>query len=209
MPSEHDDDDHDIVTGTPTFVSIDPSKGRPTSLSEIPTDHPDRPVNVKPTPSTTTPSVPTSTAASTSASVSTTGLPDVPPEEDTKDEHLLPHLFPTFGVSKRTQIWIYGSVGIILLFCIALGIYLFVQRRKRRRIERDDYEFEELLDDGANIQVEGKRTRRRAGELYDAFAGGSEDEDEGLLSDEEERETSGAGYQDEPEFHEKSGGVGE
>ena len=223
MPSEHDDDDHDVITGTPTYVSIDPSKGRPTSLPAVPSDHPDRPVNIKPSHSTMPTSTLASTSTSASLSVSTsalaTDLPNVPPEDDTQDDHFLPHLFPTFGVSKRTQIWIYGAVGIILIFCIGLGVYLFIQRRKRRRSERDDYEFEELLDDGANGHVDGRRTKRRAGELYNAFAGGSEDEDDGLLSEaEEERDeegveegssTSRIGYRDEPALEEKRGGAGE
>lgn len=121
------------------------------------------------------------------ASASATALPDTPPEEEpeTAGEHFLPHYFPTFGVSKRTQIWIYGALAIIVLFCAGLGAYFFIQRRKRRRSEREDYEFEvldeeEVLDGGAG----GKRKGRRAGELYDAFAG--ESDEEGLLSDEEE-----------------------
>ena len=200
MPTEHDDDDHDVVTGSPTFVSIDPSKGQPTSLPANPSDHQDRPVNLKPTASATASVEAPATLASSSASASTssTGLPDAPPEEDKSDEHFLPHLFPTFGVSKRTQIWIYGAFGTILLFCVGLGTYLFIQRRKRRRSEREDYEFEELLDEDANGHPDGRRTQRRAGELYDAFAGGSEDEDEGLLSEDEDEEVSRQGYRDEP-----------
>lgn len=192
MPTEHDDDDHDVISGSPTFVSIDPSKGQATSLPAIPSDHQDRPVNLKPT----TSAAQTATASSESTA-SSTALPDVPPEEGT-EEHFLPHLFPTFGVSKRTQIWIYGALGIILLFCGGLGFYLFVQRRKRKRSEREDYEFEEILDGDEVGHADGRRTRRRAGELYDAFAGGSEDEDEGLLSEDEDDDSPRQGYQDEP-----------
>lgn len=52
------------------------------------------------------------------------------------------------------------------------------------------------------------KNKRRGGELYDAFAAGSEDEDEGLLS-ESEAESEGNGeerYRDEkkgPEMDEK------
>ena len=199
LPTEHDDDDHDIISGSPTIVSIDPGQAQPTSLPATPSDHQDRPV--KPTPSTTQTAPPSPSA---SASESSTAIPDVPPEEDPADEHFLPHIFPTFGVSKRTQIWIYGALAIILLFCAGLGLYFLIHRRKRRRTEREDYEFEELLDDeDAHGQTDGKRTRRRAGELYDAFAGGSEDEGEDLLSDEGETET----YRDEApdDFDEKRG----
>ncbi|KAG8526963.1 uncharacterized protein KY384_008392 [Bacidia gigantensis] len=205
LPTETDDDDHDVVSGSPTFVSVDPGEPQPTNLPANPSDHQDRPVNIKPTPSVTTAtSISSSESQSVSLPSSSTALPDVPPEEDTGDEHFLPHYFPTFGVSKRTQIWIYGALAIILLFCIGLGVYFLLQRRRRRRMEREDYEFEELLDDeDANGQTEGQRTKRRAGELYDAFAGGSEEEDESLLSDEDEV----AAYRDEvpPEGDEKRG----
>ena len=199
LPTEHDDDDHDVISGSPTFVSIDPGQPQPTSLPANPSDHPDRPVT--PTSSATPVASPSPSAT---ASETSTTLPDVPPAENTADEQFLPHFFPTFGVSKRTQIWIYGALAIILLFCLGLGLYFFIQRRKRRRSEREDYEFEELLDDeDATGQVGGKRTKRRAGELYDAFAGGSEDEVEGLLSDEGEAEV----YRDDApdEFDEKRG----
>jgi kexin len=104
-------------------------------------------------------------------------------------ENFLPSIFPTFGVSKRTQIWIYGAVALILVFVIGLGAYLFVARRKRLRDSRDSYEFE-VLDDVEDREDTGmlgaaagpKKRARRGGELYDAFAGES---DEDLISDEE------------------------
>ena len=81
----------------------------------------------------------------------------------------------------------------IIVFCVGLGTYFYVQRRKRIRNSRDEYEFEMLDDaelDGANGTGNGMRVKRRAGELYDAFAGESDEE---LLSDEEGE----AGYRDE------------
>ncbi len=65
-----------------------------------------------------------------------------------------------------------------------------MQRRKRiRNSVRDDYEFEMLeeQDGGAGINggATGKMGKRRAGELYDAFAGES-DEDMEMFSDGEE-----------------------
>lgn len=105
-------------------------------------------------------------------------------------DNFLPSPFPTFGVSKSTQIWIYGSLSLIIVFCATLGIYFYVQRRKRiRNNPRDDYEFEMVADDEAGLLaaggVAGPRAaqRRRGGELYDAFAGDSEDEDGAMLSD--------------------------
>ena len=185
IPSEHDDDDHDVITTAPahtTTVSVPSPTG---TVTGNPTDHIDRPVNQKPTdtalPSATLPFEPPVTATP-EASASATGTP----------ESFLPSPFPTFGVSKRTQIWIYGSLALILIFCGSLAIYLFLARRKRlRNASRDDYEFE-MLDDvdddearqGLNGAAAGARKgRRRAGELYDAFAGESDEE---LFSDDEE-----------------------
>lgn len=95
-------------------------------------------------------------------------------------------------MSKRTQIWIYGAVAIIVLFCAGLGTYLFVQRRKRLRNSRDAYEFDVLGDADAGTGLtgasSGRRPRRRAGELYDAFAGESDEEE--LLSDSDADEKS-------------------
>ena len=114
------------------------------------------------------------------------------------DSSFLPSPFPTFGLSKRTQIWIYGALALILGFCASLAVYLFLARRKRLRLAgRDDYEFEVLADEdeggrgggvGAGVATgaggaRDARRKRRAGELYDAFAGESDEE---LLSGDEE-----------------------
>jgi kexin len=94
---------------------------------------------------------------------------------------------PSFGVSSKAQIWIYGAMGLIGAFCIGLGIYLYIARRKRLQNDSgDDYEFEPLAEDVDGYDngekgsfAPGAQSRRtRGGELYDAFAGGSEDEDE-------------------------------
>jgi kexin len=77
----------------------------------------------------------------------------------------------------------YGALGLMLAFVAGLGAYFYVQRRKRlRNSARDNYEFA-VLDDQEEIDgmLENKR-KRRAGELYDAFAGESDEE---LFSDEE------------------------
>ncbi len=95
---------------------------------------------------------------------------------------------PSFGASKKAQIWIYGAIGLIAAFCCSLGIYFFIARRRRlRNASGNDYEFELVdeedgdgMDDGAEKGlVSGKKGRRtRGGELYDAFADGSDDDDE-------------------------------
>ncbi|KAF2118229.1 KEX1 protease precursor [Lophiotrema nucula] len=190
IPTEHDDDDHDVISDHPahtTTISV-PSSSRPT---DIPTDLPDRPVNQKPKPTSQSPPAST-TASETPVEASSS------PTASSAPDSFLPSPFPTFGVSKRTQIWIYGSIALILIFCASLATYFLVARRRRLRNSRDDYEFE-ILDDadddegGARTGMlngaagAGKRKGRakRGGELYDAFAGES---DEDLLSESEEGE---------------------
>ena len=213
MPNESDDDDHAVISAPPTTISIDPGSGAASKPTANPTDHQDRPINEKPSPTDAAESSEATQIASITelpeVTESPTGLPDAEglsdgPDEDLKqDEHFLPHYFPTFGVSKRTQIWIYGALAIIVLFCAGLGTYILIIRRRRRRHERDDYEFEMLDDDGegTNGHAGGKKSKRRAGELYDAFAGES-DEDNQLLSDEEDEDDEA--YQDAPPANEVS-----
>ena len=170
LPDEHDDE-HEVADVPVHTTSIVPAPPQ-TDLPATPSDHIDRPVNAKP--STSTSNAPTSVATSTPT--------NVPTPTHKPSESFLPSFFPTFGVSKRTQIWIYGSLGLIVAFCCALGVYFYVQRKKRlRNIPRDDYEFE-VLDDhdddtgGMNGHAGGRKVKRRAGELYDAFAGESDEE---------------------------------
>lgn len=186
MPTEEDDDDSETISATPTYISIGPGETEVATPSANPTDHQHRPINAKPT------AVP----SSTSENAGMTNLPEnsgsaKEPETGVK-EHFLPHYFPTFGVSKRTQVWIYGALACIVLFGAGLTIYFTIMRKRRRRAEREGYEFEMLDDDDLlNKNSSGKPLRRRAGELYDAFAGES-DEDQ-LLSEDEETEEA---YQD-------------
>ncbi|OAL07308.1 hypothetical protein IQ06DRAFT_289043 [Phaeosphaeriaceae sp. SRC1lsM3a] len=177
IPTIHDDDDHDKIDDHPahtTVVSV-PAGTKPTMTTK-PSDHPDRPVNQKPT--------------QTLANGEQTGVTSpLATASSAPSENFLPNPFPTFGVSKRTQIWIYGALTLIILFIAGLGTYLFIARRKRMRDSRDSYEFE-VLDDVEDREDTGmlgaaggrKKRTKRGGELYDAFAGES---DEDLLSDEE------------------------
>ncbi|KAF2634977.1 KEX1 protease precursor [Massarina eburnea CBS 473.64] len=194
LPKEHDDDDHDKIDEHPAHTtSITLPSGTP--ISANPSDMPSRPVNQKPTNTGQAATTSTATTPSSSGSVSATSSP----------ENFLPSPFPTFGVSKRTQVWIYGSIGLILVFVASLATYFYLARRKRLRSSRDNYEFE-ILDDaedeeggartgmlnGAAAGRQGRRARR-GGELYDAFAGES---DEDLLS---ESEDGDAPYRDRDE----------
>ena len=202
MPTETDDDDHDVVSASASLHPITAGTETQTALPGNPSDHPDRPVNAKPTGvddelSVSATDEPTSTS-SPSPSSTPTSEPETSSTPTSTSEHFLPHYFPTFGVSKHTQIWIYGSLLLILLFCAGLGTYFYLQHRKRQRASRhEDYEFEMLEEEealnGGVAAKGGKGGKRRAGELYNAFAG--ESDEEGLLSDGDEGE--GPGYRDE------------
>ncbi|CZT04450.1 hypothetical protein WAI453_011504 [Rhynchosporium graminicola] len=186
MPTEHDDDNHaDVATttiaGTTTSIAPQPTA----TLVPNPTDHPDRPTKPTAAPTSSTTTTPSASATPTS---------------------WLPSFFPTFGVSSKTQIWIYGAAVLILIFCSGLGVYLFLARLKRlRNNPRDEWEFDLLEEDeaeglnGTGTRAGKKGTKRRAGELYDAFAAGSEDE-----SDSEYLDGAGGGDEKEKMLYEES-----
>ncbi|RDL32966.1 Uncharacterized protein BP5553_08405 [Venustampulla echinocandica] len=166
MPEENDDDDHN-KTSTTTAVAIatTPVAVGPTSPPAAnPTDHPDRPTRPKPSGAQEEVASPTGTSAAATSTSSS----------------WLPSFFPTFGAGPKTQIWIYGAAGLILVFCCGLGVYFFLARRKRlRNNPRDEWEFDILEDEeaeGLNGGGARGKGKRRAGELYDAFAAGSDDE---------------------------------
>jgi len=195
MPTEEDDDDHAITVTTtlPAATTTLPPKPNPTEGSNPdvnPTDVPDRPVNVKPS---STAAVPTPPVGSEGDQKGTPG-DDVNGGSSNSKSTWLPEFLPTFGVSSTTQAWIYGSLALIVVFCSGLGVYLWMARRKRlRNSSGRDYEFE-LIDEaeteglaggqekrtvaGGGVAAGGRKGRTRGGELYDAFAGGSDEEDD-------------------------------
>nr|POE48337.1 kexin [Quercus suber] len=159
----------------------------------------------------------TSTSSMTSAEPTTTSISVEQdkqeevnkPAQDTTEEdvngpastsapNFLPHPFPTFGVSKRTQIWIYGALALILIFLVALGTWSYYMRNKKRKwMSRDDYGFEMVDNEDHEAMLASggpAKGKRRAGELYDAFAEGSDEgEPFDLGSDsEDEREPAEA-----------------
>lgn len=189
MPTEEDDNNHAIIATTSLPATTTTLAPQPIATDTKPTtavsDHPNRPVNSKPTP-TDASSTPSPTSDEQSSETTT-------PANST----WLPSFLPTFGKSAATMVWVYASAALIGVFCISLAVYFYLARRKRlRNNPRGDYEFE-LLDEeeaeglaGGGSSAEkrgaggaggglagggGKRTR--GGELYDAFAGGSDDED--------------------------------
>jgi kexin len=193
MPQDGEDDDHDkdvqTTTGQLGTTSVPlPTSGSTTiSITSLPT----RPSIAKPSTNPTTSnsqSLPSNTAETTAIlpPTATSNADSAAPTTGMTDP-LLPSPFPTFGVSRFSQAWIYGALALILIFCAGLALYLWLQRRKRRGAS-DSYEFAMLEDqeetDGM-LETKGGRRKRRAGELYDAFAGESDEE---LFSDEEEDE---------------------
>jgi kexin len=192
MPTEEDDNDHASIAtttlgaSTTTVPTANPTDDAPPA--DDATDVPGRPVNPKPTDDAEAEAAQASSAADGAAN-------------KTGGTTWLPSFLPTFGVSAATQAWIYGSLVLIVLFCAGLAVYFYLARRARlRNNPRTDYEFE-LLDDeeaeglagggggggrekvvGAAAAAGGRGGRRtRGGELYDAFAGESDDD----LSDDE------------------------
>jgi kexin len=194
LPNEYDDDDHDTEdasVGT-TSVAVPTVTGQPEGN---PTGHIDRPNISK-------------ASSTTSATPTPTEAPEAPEaEEDTAtsspsptstDSNFLPRPFPTFGASKTTQYWIYGSAVLIVAFLSGIGGWWWYMRRKRARwMSRDEYGFEMVEGHDADEDVNGGaagggRRNKRAGELYDAFAEGSDEETPfGLDSEDESDDEEG------------------
>ncbi|EAW10723.1 kexin kexB [Aspergillus clavatus NRRL 1] len=186
FPDGHDDD-HSIEDAVVATTSVEPGPTK-TGSPDSTDDAVNRPVNAKPTgdqafaPGTTT-TAELAPPAETRPAVTATASPTPTAASDS----FLPSFMPTFGASKRTQIWIYAAISSIIVFCIGLGVYFQVQRRKRiRNNPRDDYDFEMIEDEDGLNAGDGRtpRTQRRGGELYNAFAG--ESEEEPLFSDDDD-----------------------
>lgn len=139
-----------------------------------------------------------------------TGSPVSNEEADAQKSSFLPSFLPTFGVSAKTQVWIYGAFVVIGLFVGVVASYLFVQRRKQRATKDGmdySYEFEVLNDEddleGVNSGGHGRSAavggRRKARDLYDAF--GASDDEEELFSDSDEKGYDNARDYDDEEAH--------
>ncbi|RYP77249.1 hypothetical protein DL771_001298 [Monosporascus sp. 5C6A] len=187
MPSDEDDDDHDVIattTASAATTSLPPQTNTPVASVEVPSDHPERPTKPsKPTdPSQTAATVIASPSAAEGEDGTVTTAESAPDGTTTTESSWAPPFLPSFGVSPRTQAWIYGSLGLIVVFCCGLGGWLWWARRKRlRNNPHDRYEFEPLNpsdSEGLNSGSGNAEKGRRGGELYDAFAGGSEDEED-------------------------------
>jgi len=170
MPTEEDDNDHDKIATTTlpaTTTTLPPTSSTPQSVPPLstPSDHPDRPVK------------PTATPAEQGSPAGTTS----PAASETSNSSWLPSFLK--NVSSAGRVWIYGALGLIVAFVAGLGVYLWMARRRRlRNNPRDTYEFELIDEEEAEGLNSGEKGRggsgrkKRGGELYDAFAGGSDDE---------------------------------
>ncbi|KAJ5086763.1 hypothetical protein NUU61_008070 [Penicillium alfredii] len=177
LPDLHDDDHpyEDAPVAT-TTVATGPTK----TSHPNPDEHHDRPVNEKPGQPT-----PTKPAADQST-------PAASPSSSAAASNYISSYLPSFGASKRTQVWIYASLAMIIVFFIGLGIYFQLQRHKHRRTNpQDDYEFEMIEDEDEMHPMTGApgRSQRRGGELYNAFAGESDEE---MFSDDDDSYGDGA-----------------
>jgi kexin len=170
LPNDHDDDHpYEEAHVATTTVQAVPTK---TSTPTHPDDQHDRPVNQKP---------PQASETFPAGELDTSKPADAtsPTASPTSTSSAISNYLPSFGASKRTQIWIYASLAMIIVFFIGLGVYFQLQRQKRRRTNaQDDYEFEMVEDEDETHPMTGGagRTQRRGGELYNAFAGESDEE---------------------------------
>jgi len=194
LPNDYDDDDHDhedATVGT-TSVAVPTVTGQPPGN---PTDHIDRP-NISKVSSTTAVPTPTNAPSEAEEDNATSS-----PSPTASGGSFLPRPFPTFGTSKNTQVWIYGSAVLIVAFLAGIGGWWYYMRRKRARwMSRDEYGFEMVEGNDADEDLNGGaaagggRRNKRAGELYDAFAEGSDEETPfGLESEDESDDDHGAG----------------
>ncbi|GJC88351.1 kexin [Colletotrichum liriopes] len=191
MPTEEDDNDHALVATTTLPAAITSMTHPPenTAPAVNPTDHPERPTKVKP-------------SGGEEATPAETGKPtdtqETPGPATTSPSNWVSWL-PSFG---KAGVWVYGAIGLIAVFCSALGIWFFI-RKRRNSTPRDNYEFELLNEDEAEGLNGEKRTRGR--ELYDAFAGDDEDDedDTGAYHDSRERSREGSGNRETDRLTEK------
>ncbi|KAG0638631.1 peptidase S8/S53 domain-containing protein [Tuber brumale] len=185
------------TTELPSMTSTaDPSK-----VTENPSDHADRPVNEKPGSTVTSTQLGTGTTTGTTTTAPTSTATPGDQEAEVEESNFLPSFFPTFGVSAKTQVWIYGAFVVIILFVGVLATYLSIQK-KRAKKQGMDYEFEALnnMDDleGGAAGAGGKASgggRRKARDLYDAF--GASDDEEDILSEKEYDDDEGSYDDDE------------
>ena len=152
MPGEQDADAAlpSSTTAAPVVLSSATSRPAATTMS-LPDDvH----LPVRPTKVSATPSIQTDTDGPN------TVLQPLPSDNKT--------WLSTMDWKSRTAIWLYITVSVLVLFVTALCLYLYLHRRITGH-NRDEYEFKALRNNESS---------EPAGELYDAFAAGSNSDDD-------------------------------
>lgn len=85
----------------------------------------------------TAPATPISTTSSTTSTVEKPSTPatssSTTPPTSTSSSSRPWSLIPTFGLSTRTLVWLYGSILLIVLFIAGIALYFFISRRNRSR----------------------------------------------------------------------------
>lgn len=176
LPDDHDHD-HPYEEAHVATTSVQPAPTKTATPTNLDDQH-DRPINQKPSQSSEANPAVELDATETDAA-STAAAATATPTSTAASDSKLAHFLPSFGASKRTQVWIYASLAMIIVFFIGLGVYFQLQRVKRRRTSaQDDYDFEMIEDEDEMHPMTGGtgRTQRRGGELYNAFAGESDEE---------------------------------
>jgi len=104
-----------------------------------------------------------------------------PTTTPTPDEGYFSHMYDLL----KSQTWLFGAIGAVLLFAIAVGVFLWRRRvRQRSRVNNydpvaaeDDLQMGSLEAGGVTARTGRKRTPRTK-ELYDAFGEVSDDDED-------------------------------
>lgn len=112
----------------------------------------------------------------------------------TPDEGYFPHMSDLLA----NQTWLFGGVGVVVLFAIAAGIFFWRRRVIRRRgeyssVADDEMALTSMLHGGRAVDGTSRRGGRKAAgtkELYDAFG---EVSDDGHDEDEDQMALTGSG----------------
>lgn len=181
MPQDDDDADHDKeVEEPPVSTATAPPRPDKTQGEPVPPEsgHPQRPTKPAGNPA----SKPTASETEEDQAATTSSTSE---SATTKPSSSWISWLPTLGASHAARPWIYAAIGLISAFCIGVGISLYIVRRRRLLNDSTDtYAFDVLDEEEGEGLSSGEKTfggrarRTRGGELYDAFAAGSSDEED-------------------------------
>jgi len=133
--------------------------------------------------------------------------PAFPPQDDAA----IPSITPTVdegyftGITDllRSNTWLFAAFGIVILFAICCGVFLYRRAARRRRAGADYIAVPGEATAMSSLE-RGNAAPGRSKELYDAFGGEEEDDDEhaGLVR---HADTNDEGYRDQPDHSRKQG----